>query len=66
MFIHINSYFKSDGIGVPTGYGLPSMAAVIDFMPDLTGIALRKGTAASFNGPKHLANIIPVSVVSMI
>ena len=54
------AYFGSDfnfllmfmaGTGVPTGYGALSLAAVIDFIPDVTGIALRNGIAASLSGP---------------
>ena len=39
------------GIGVPTGYGNPSFAAVTEVIPESTGIANLNGTAASFKGP---------------
>ena len=39
------------GIGVPTGYGKPSLAAVTEVIPESTGIANLNGIAASFKGP---------------
>ena len=46
---------------VPTGYGEPSGACVIDVCPLCALNALRNGTANSLSGPKHYANETPFS-----
>jgi hypothetical protein len=49
------------GMIVPTGYVAPIGACVTDVSPGTASTALRNGNANSLIGPKHFANVTPLT-----